>query len=96
MKHVTWVILVAAVCFFIGYGCKTCDESCDTPGETTDIVGHPKFEEMCSKCHKFDRVDAVHQHLSKDEMKTLMERMSKKPGSGIEQNDIDVILEEIY
>ncbi|MBN2326021.1 MAG: photosystem P840 reaction-center cytochrome c-551 [Candidatus Omnitrophica bacterium] len=57
---------------------------------------HPKFETLCSKCHSLDRVEAMHKLLKEEEMRTIVDRMSKKPGSGIDPTDINDIVRELY
>lgn len=64
---------------------------------TSTVSGtHPQFEKMCSKCHTLDRVHAAHGAMNDEQMTELVQRMAKKPGSGIEANDIQQIVREMY
>ncbi len=86
---------VIVLCILIGGlliigGCAT---KASKPGP---VVAHPKFEKLCSNCHTLDRVHQAHQELTRDQMRTIVDRMAKKPESGIDLHDIDDIVEEIY
>ncbi len=88
MKY--WVIGFACVCTLLFYiGCATQEEQVIT-------AEHPKFETLCAECHTLDRVHRAHDVLSKDYMRMIVEEMQKKPDSGIDLDDIDDIVEEIY
>lgn len=83
-----WGILGAAI--FI-LGCASVDQ---TSGAASGA--HPKFAQLCSKCHTLDRVHAAHSVMSQDEMRDLVSRMATKPESGIDPNSIEDIVMEIY
>lgn len=92
MKALHWVFLgtIGAVVFAMG---------CATTGSSSSSAAsgaHPKFEEMCSKCHTLDRVHVAHNALSKDHMREIVQRMSQKPGSNIDPNSIEDIVSQIY
>ncbi len=71
--------------------------ACATTQKGHQVVGdHPNFEQACSKCHTLDRVETAHDAISKTEMRKIVERMAKKPGSDIDPHDIDFIVEQIY
>ncbi|RJP24447.1 MAG: hypothetical protein C4527_18770 [Candidatus Omnitrophota bacterium] len=72
-------------------GCATSEK-----GTTSATAGHPQFKELCAKCHTLDRVDAAHKAMSQEHMKSIVERMAKKPESGINLHDIDDIVKQIY
>jgi DNA-directed RNA polymerase subunit M/transcription elongation factor TFIIS len=60
------------------------------------------FQEKCGKCHSLDVVVKAHQTKDEAEMKTIIERMAEKKGSGIKKEEIEKIhdsmlmLNEIY
>lgn len=90
MKLTTIIALgvVLVVGLFIG-----CAES---QKKTAATGAHPKFETLCSNCHTLDRVHAVHKILTEEEMRTIVDRMAEKPESGINPNDINDIVRELY
>ena len=47
------------------------------------------FEDKCQQCHSLDRVKEA--HLSRDQAKVVVERMSKKPGANISKGDAESI-----
>ena len=49
------------------------------------------FENKCQQCHSLDRVKEA--HLSRDQAKVVVERMSKKPGANISKGDSESIYE---
>ncbi|MEW6234360.1 MAG: hypothetical protein AB1656_03145 [Candidatus Omnitrophota bacterium] len=89
MKSVCAVMLcgIVAVLFIVG---------CATQEKKTADAEHPNFQQLCSKCHTLDRVDIAHKAVTKQEMKKIMEKMAKKPGSGIDLHNINDIVEQIY
>lgn len=58
--------------------------------------GHPDYKELCSQCHKLDRVELAHESVSKDHMREIVARMAKKPGSRIGPNDFEALLNQMY
>ena len=83
--------LVFGIALLVIYGCATSEKKPETA-----TLSHPQFETLCSKCHTLDRVEQAHEHLSKEQMRTLVERMAQKPDSGIDPNNIDDIVRELY
>lgn len=71
--------------------------SCATSEKKADMsADHPKFETLCAKCHTLDRVETAHNQMKQAEMKKIVERMAEKPNSGIDMNNINDIIREIY
>jgi len=89
MKSVFAVVLcgIVAALFLVG---------CATQEKKTADAAHPNYQQLCSKCHTLDRVDIAHKAVTKQEMKHIVEKMAKKPGSGIDLNNINDIVEQIY
>ena len=91
MSISTRFMFVFGIALLVIYGCATSEKKPETA-----TAAHPQFETLCSKCHTLDRVDNAHETLSKEQMRTLVERMAKKPDSGIDLNNIDDIVREFY
>lgn len=89
MKYFSFCILGIVVGLALMIGCAA-------PEKETQQVAHPGFEQLCSQCHTLDRVAAAHQALSQQQMRAIVDRMARKPHSGIDLHDIDDIVEEIY
>jgi hypothetical protein len=89
MKILHWFLIAGFACALFLIGCATTQH----PDE---VAGHPRFTELCAKCHTLDRVEQAHQAMTSKQMRIIVERMAKKPGSGIELTDIDDIVREIY
>ncbi|MFB3787074.1 MAG: hypothetical protein ACE15F_11975 [bacterium] len=87
----TRFLLVFGIALLVIYGCSTTGKKPETA-----TAGHPQFETLCSKCHTLDRVTQAHETLSKEQMRALVERMAKKPDSGIDMNNINDIVREFY
>jgi len=80
--------IVLAGALFVG--CAATEKKADLS------AGHPQYETLCSKCHTLDRVDTAHKQMKQSEMKKIVERMAEKPDSGIDMNNINDIIREIY
>ncbi len=91
MSISTRFMLVLGIALLVIYGCATSEKKPETA-----TAAHPQFETLCSKCHTLDRVEKAHETMSKDQMRALVERMAKKPDSGIDLNNIDDIVREFY
>jgi len=87
-------IVLSVACVTLGVllltGCSTAEKSKDV------AEGHANYKELCSQCHTIDRVDTAHKTMSKQEMRGVVEKMSKKPGAKFDMNDINYIIEQIY
>ncbi|MDP8245622.1 MAG: hypothetical protein P9L94_16175 [Candidatus Hinthialibacter antarcticus] len=92
MKAIHWVFLGTIAAVVLAMGCATTGQSTSTAASGS----HPKFEEMCSKCHTLDRVHVAHNALSQQQMSSIVQRMSHKPGSNIDPNSIEDIVSQIY
>ncbi len=92
MKAIHWVFLGTIGAVIFAMGCATTGST----GSTTATGSHPQFEGLCSKCHTLDRVHVAHNALSKEQMKNIVQRMSQKPGSNIDPNSIEDIVNQIY
>ncbi len=90
MKQLSIILLAGVVGILLAWGCASTEKKPEATG------AHPQFEELCSKCHTMDRVHAAHQTLTKQQMRTIMENMSHKPGADFDSEDIDNIFMEIY
>ncbi len=75
----------------LAVGCATVPHD-----DMSQTIGHPNFEQLCSKCHTLDRVHKVHQLMSQEQMRMIVMEMSKKEDSGIEANVVDRIVNEMY
>lgn len=85
------IILLPIIAGIIVLGCAT------TPrDDMAQTIGHPEFEQLCSKCHTLDRVFQAHQELNKDQMRQIVMTMSAKKDSGIHANVVDRIVNEMY
>jgi hypothetical protein len=47
------------------------------------------FETKCQQCHSLDRIKQA--HLDKERAREIIERMSKKEGANISEDEADVI-----
>ena len=54
------------------------------------------FQEKCGKCHSLDKVVMAHQTKDEAEMKTIIERMAEKKGSGIKKEEIEKIHDSMF
>lgn len=90
MKSLNIIVWGAALAIGLFIGCA------ESQKKTAATGAHPKFDSLCSQCHTLDRVEAVHNLLTEQEMRTIVDRMAKKPESGIDPNDINDIIRELY
>lgn len=81
------ILLVGSALFVLG---------CATNQPKDEVAGHPSFKVLCSKCHTLERVEAMHNAISAEEMKAVVQRMAEKEDSGIDPHSIDDIVKEIY
>ncbi len=94
-KSVSIFLLCTIAGALLMIGCATGVKG--TSEVTGDVTGaHPRFEALCSKCHTLDRVDQAHQAMTQEQMRSIIDRMARKPESGIDLNEIDDIVREIY
>lgn len=91
MKSIHYVFLGIIGIVIFAMGCATTGSS-----SSSSLSGHPNFKKTCSKCHTLDRVQVAHDALSKEQMRGIVQRMSQKPGAGIDPNSIEDIVEDIY
>lgn len=84
-------VFVLAACCLIVLGCATSPRD-----DMARKIGHPQFEQLCSKCHTLDRVFLAHQQLNKEQMRQIVLTMAQKENSGIQTNVVDRIVNEMY
>ena len=84
------VMILLGSCILIACSTSTIQQA------SSIMADHPQFEKMCSKCHTLDRVHAAHRAMSETQMEALVERMADKPHSGIDRDDIQSIVREMY
>lgn len=88
MKQVVLLAVALLACTLWLGGCNAARK------KTT--IGHPRFEALCVKCHDLNRLEAFYQKASREEMRKVMNRMARKPNSGIQERDVDMLMNEIY
>ena len=69
---------------------------CASTEKKDPSVAHVNYKQLCSQCHTLDRVDSAHKQKNKAGMRLTIERMTNKKGSGIDPNNIDDIVSQIY
>lgn len=89
MKIVSWLSISGFALALLLIGCATAQKP-------SEVAGHPNSKELCAQCHTIDRVERMHDAISQDDMRKIVERMQKKPGSGFDVHDIDDIVRQLY
>jgi hypothetical protein len=91
MKSIRWIAMGIVTAGALFVSCASSEKK-----EAAMSADHPKFETLCSKCHTLDRVETAHTQMKQEEMKAIVKRMAEKPNSGIDMNNINDIVREIY
>jgi hypothetical protein len=89
MKNLGHLLICIAFAFSLGCATKAVQEKgAAMPDPHADI-----FAEKCAKCHDLARVEEAHKTKTKAEMREIIQWMHVKPGSNIDQDELEEILE---
>ena len=88
-KSVVLFVFLLLVAIVLSGPANLAAQSKDLP--PPDEKNKQLFEAKCQQCHSLERVKEA--HLSIDQAKTVVERMSKKPGANISVSEAASIFE---
>lgn len=94
--YVAGIIILSIWVFIFAMGCGKSEEQMKRE-ESITLKKHLEavvvVETKCSKCHPMDRIHKALGEKSYQELQEIVERMARKPASGINPDDANKILQ---
>jgi len=89
MKGFLTVLVCALVALILG-----CAATAEKPADAMPDPHAGIFSENCATCHDIAKVDDAHKTKTKVEMVEIMKRMKDKPGSGITDEELNILIQQ--
>jgi len=90
MKGFLTVFICVLIAMSLGCAAKSVQKAAgDMPDPHAGI-----FAQKCAKCHDVTKVDDAHKTKTTVEMVEIIKQMQQKPGSGITDEDVQILIEQ--